>query len=127
MSRQPGKSVAAGALKNLEEEAFLGVIRTAEAFMWGVAETLKLAGLTPTQYNILRILRGGAKSKEAANALPKIRYRLSLIKAAAPNARNGPGPRVVLTFITKQRGLLSAGHPATGTPKTARHHLGREA
>ena len=41
-----------------EEETFLNLQRTAEALMWGLAETLKPAGLTPTQYNVLRILRG---------------------------------------------------------------------
>ncbi|HXM34867.1 MAG TPA: hypothetical protein VN920_06755, partial [Pyrinomonadaceae bacterium] len=69
MSKQPRKGAKAKALKNHEEEAFLNVIQTAEALMWGVAETLKPAGLTPTQYNILRILRGageeGVSCKEA--------------------------------------------------------------
>jgi DNA-binding MarR family transcriptional regulator len=43
-----------------EEEVYLNVIRTAEALTWGVAETLKVADLTPAQYNVLRILRGAA-------------------------------------------------------------------
>ena len=41
-----------------EEEVFLKILRTSEALSWGVAETLKGADLTPTQYNVLRILRG---------------------------------------------------------------------
>jgi DNA-binding MarR family transcriptional regulator len=43
-----------------EEEVYLSILRTAEALSWGVSETLKVADLTPTQYNVLRILRGAA-------------------------------------------------------------------
>jgi DNA-binding MarR family transcriptional regulator len=43
-----------------EEEVYLNIIRTAEALTWGVSETLKVADLTPAQYNVLRILRGAA-------------------------------------------------------------------
>ncbi len=41
-----------------EEEVFLNLQRTADALMQGLAEVLKPAGLSPTQYNVLRILRG---------------------------------------------------------------------
>jgi DNA-binding MarR family transcriptional regulator len=41
-----------------EEEVYLNIQHTAEALWWGVNETLKRAELTPTQYNVLRILRG---------------------------------------------------------------------
>ncbi len=41
-----------------EAEAFLNLLRSADFLMQGVTEALKPAGLTPTQYNILRILRG---------------------------------------------------------------------
>ena len=43
-----------------EEEVYFSIIRTAEALTWGVSETLKVADLTPAQYNVLRILRGAA-------------------------------------------------------------------
>lgn len=42
----------------LEEEAFVHLERTADVLLQGVGETLKAAGLSPTQYNVLRILRG---------------------------------------------------------------------
>ena len=42
----------------MEEEVILNVVRTAEYFTSRVAEVLKSADLTPTQYNALRILRG---------------------------------------------------------------------
>jgi DNA-binding MarR family transcriptional regulator len=41
-----------------EQEAFLNLQRTADALMRGLEELLKPAGLTQTQYNVLRILRG---------------------------------------------------------------------
>jgi DNA-binding MarR family transcriptional regulator len=41
-----------------EEEAFLNVLRTADALSRGEAAVLKGANLSPNQYNALRILRG---------------------------------------------------------------------
>jgi len=41
------------------EEAHLSVMRTAEVLARGVVELLREYGLTATQYNVLRILRGG--------------------------------------------------------------------
>ena len=43
---------------NMEQEAFLNIQRTADALMRGLEELLKPSGLTQTQYNVLRILRG---------------------------------------------------------------------
>lgn len=43
---------------SLEDEVFVNVLRTAEAFLWKEAEFLKPYELTPSQYNVLRILRG---------------------------------------------------------------------
>jgi DNA-binding MarR family transcriptional regulator len=42
----------------LEEEAFLGVQRTAGVLLQALARTLKAHDLTPAQFNVLRILRG---------------------------------------------------------------------
>jgi DNA-binding MarR family transcriptional regulator len=41
-----------------EEEAFVNLLRTVDVLLQGVAERLKPQGLSPTQYNVLRILRG---------------------------------------------------------------------
>lgn len=41
-----------------EQEAYLGVLRTAAVFEHDLAELLKPHGITHTQYNVLRILRG---------------------------------------------------------------------
>ena len=41
-----------------EQEAYLGILRTAAELEHALAELLKPHGITPTQYNVLRILRG---------------------------------------------------------------------
>lgn len=43
---------------SLEEEAFLNLQRTANALLQSITRSLKRHDLTPTQYNVLRILRG---------------------------------------------------------------------
>ena len=44
--------------RSLEDEAYLNVLRTADALLRKETELLKEYGLSPTQYNTLRILRG---------------------------------------------------------------------
>ena len=44
--------------RSLEQEALLSIERTAALLGYAFAEELKVYGLTPTQYNVLRILRG---------------------------------------------------------------------
>jgi DNA-binding MarR family transcriptional regulator len=44
----------------LEQQAYLEVLKTADHLTRGTAALLKEAGLSPTQYNVLRILRGAA-------------------------------------------------------------------
>jgi DNA-binding MarR family transcriptional regulator len=44
-----------------EEEVYLNLQRTAEALLWKATELLKPYDLTPTQYNVLRILRGAGQ------------------------------------------------------------------
>lgn len=43
---------------SLEEETFVSLMRTADQLQQQVAELLKAHGLSPTQFNALRILRG---------------------------------------------------------------------
>ena len=55
---------------SLEQEAFLNLQRTADEQMAALAAELKPAELSPTQYNVLRILRGAsAKSCEHGGSL----------------------------------------------------------
>ena len=48
--------------RSLEEEATLSIVRTAAAFEHAFAQALKPYGITQTQYNVLRILRGAGSS-----------------------------------------------------------------
>ena len=47
---------------SLEHEASLSIERTAAALRHSTAEALKPFGITPVQYNVLRILRGAGTS-----------------------------------------------------------------
>ena len=59
--------------RSLEEEAHLSIIRAADLLTRALAITLKDQGLTQTQYNVLRILRGagaeGLPSGEVAERM----------------------------------------------------------
>ena len=47
---------------SLEQEAMLSIERTAAVLGHGLAEAMKPFGVTPTQYNVLRILRGAGET-----------------------------------------------------------------
>jgi DNA-binding MarR family transcriptional regulator len=49
------------AIRLLEEEASLNIVRTADVLMVALMEVLKPHMLSATQYNVLRILRGAGK------------------------------------------------------------------
>lgn len=55
--------------ESLEEEALLNIVRTADAVDRQVAEMLKPWGLTPTQYNALRIVRGAGERGHTCGAI----------------------------------------------------------
>jgi DNA-binding MarR family transcriptional regulator len=105
--REAGQKKASG---NAHEEVFLHIQRTAEALMWGVMETLKPAGLTPTQYNVLRILRGagaeGLACREIAERMvnrdPDITRLLDRLEGQklVRRSREKKDRRVVMTYIT---------------------------
>jgi len=48
--------------RHVEEEVFLNLQRTADALMQEITDILKPFGLSPTQYNVMRILRGAGDS-----------------------------------------------------------------
>jgi DNA-binding MarR family transcriptional regulator len=45
-------------LRSVEQEVFLNIMKTADVLMTELAELFKPHGISPTQYNVLRILRG---------------------------------------------------------------------
>lgn len=61
------------AIRLLEEEATLNIVRTADVLMLGLMDVLKPYSLSATQYNVLRILRGagegGASCKDIGNRM----------------------------------------------------------
>jgi len=57
------------AFGSLEEDVFVNFARTVDALLRGVEQTLKPAGLSPTQYNVLRILRGARPEGLACRAV----------------------------------------------------------
>ena len=57
----------------LEQEAMLSIQRTDAVLGYSIIETLKPFGITPTQYNVLRILRG---ARPAGLCREDIRSRL---------------------------------------------------
>jgi DNA-binding MarR family transcriptional regulator len=58
---------------SLEQEALLSIERTAAVLGHAIAEALKTHGITPTQFNALRILRGAGPSGLCRN---EVRDRL---------------------------------------------------
>jgi DNA-binding MarR family transcriptional regulator len=48
--------------RDVQEEAYLSIVRTAAVLEHSLAQALKPFDITPTQYNVLRILRGAGGS-----------------------------------------------------------------
>jgi DNA-binding MarR family transcriptional regulator len=53
----------------LEEETHLSIVRTAALLEHAMVQVLKPFGLTPTQYNVLRILRGAGSNGLCRNEI----------------------------------------------------------
>jgi DNA-binding MarR family transcriptional regulator len=95
---------------SLEEEAILNVQRTADCFRRRLQLALRPYGITATQYNALRILRGAGEQGLACSELgerlvssdPDITRLLGrLVGQGLVERRQGlPDRRVVLTAIT---------------------------
>jgi DNA-binding MarR family transcriptional regulator len=98
--------------KSLHEEAHLNVIRTAAALTDAFDLLLKPHGISGTQYNVLRILRGAEPSGLCRNELrdrmitrmPDMTRLLDRMEEAGlvTRAREGEDRRMVLTHITRQ-------------------------
>jgi len=64
------------------QEAILGIKRTAALLELRLAEVLRPFGLTPTQYNVLRILRGAGEE-----GLPRCEVQARLVAPVADTTR----------------------------------------
>lgn len=54
---------------SLAEEVYLALLRTADQLQWKGAELMKQFGVSPTQFNALRILRGAGGKGLACNEI----------------------------------------------------------
>jgi DNA-binding MarR family transcriptional regulator len=95
---------------SLEDEALVALQRTADRLHWQLAEMLKAHGLSPTQYNALRILRGagdeGRSCSEIAERMinrdPDITRLVDRLerRGLVVRSREGRDRRVITTRIT---------------------------
>ena len=105
---------SSGTFASTEEEVSLNILRTAALLEHAVAERLKSHGLTGTQYNVLRILRGAGDRGLCRNEVgermlkpvPDVTRLLDRLEDAGLVARrrDGEDRRFVTARIT-QRGL----------------------
>src|SRR5687767_14181355 len=103
---------------SLEQEAQLSVIRTASVLFDEVEQFLRPYGITATQYNVLRILRGAEPNGLCRNELrdrmltrmPDMTRLLDRMEDAGlvERARDTKDRRLVTTRITKKATQLLA-------------------
>jgi DNA-binding MarR family transcriptional regulator len=123
---------------NLEEEVFLNLQRSAEVLTRRLTEVMKPAELTPTQYNVLRILRGaepdglpcreiGARMVTHDSDVTRLLDRLGA-RGLVTRSRGERDRRVVSTRITDEGLRLVATLDEGVRDFMARElgHIGRE-
>ena len=124
--------------KSLEEEVILSIAHTAEYLGSTLSGVFKAADLTPTQYNVLRILRGAGseglscseigermvtKESDITRLLDRIESRGMISRERPANNR-----RMVITRITEEglRVLAELDRPVEETNRQLVGHLGKE-
>lgn len=122
--------------RSLEEEVLLGLARTSDALARRVEDVLKASGLTATQYNVLRILRGAGASGLSCGEVtsrmvtrdPDLTRLLDRLegRALVTRSRDGEDRRVVMTRITRAGLALLAelDAPVQASNRQALAHLG---
>jgi DNA-binding MarR family transcriptional regulator len=95
---------------SLEDEALVALQRTADQLHWRLSEMLKAHGLSPTQYNALRILRGAKDEGRACSEIaerminrdPDITRLVDRLerRGLVARSREGRDRRVITTRIT---------------------------
>jgi DNA-binding MarR family transcriptional regulator len=96
---------------SLEQEAMLGIQRTDALLSYSIIEALKPFDITPTQYNVLRILRGSAPNglcredirERLIAQVPDVTRLLDRLEEAGlvDRARDTADRRLVNTRITE--------------------------
>ena len=100
----------------IAQEAFLDIMRTAEALKHDIEELLKRSGLSITQYNVLRILRGAGTDgltcqeviERMINRDPDVTRLLDRLedRGLVTRERSREDRRVVRAYLTKEGVLL---------------------
>jgi DNA-binding MarR family transcriptional regulator len=120
-----------------EESTFIAIQRTADALARNVEKILRLADVSPTQYNVLRILRGapeGLQCSEIGKRMitrdPDITRLLDRLekRALIERHRDTTDRRMVLTRITPAglKCLADLDGPVNDMHKDQLRHLGKE-
>ena len=122
-----------------ETEAVLSIARTAALLDHALAQALKPAGITPTQYIVLRILRGAGAEGLCRSAIgelmvtsvPDVTRLLDRMEAAGliRRSRSTDDRRFVTTVITPDglRLLETLDAPVEALNRRQLSHLGRPA
>ncbi|HWR15014.1 MAG TPA: MarR family transcriptional regulator [Terriglobales bacterium] len=137
MSKDRQQGTATSAAARVEESTYLELLRTSDQLTRQVSAVLKAEDLSPTQYNILRVLRGspdGLPCGEIANRLitrdPDITRLLDRMekRGLISRSRETRDRRMVLTRIAKQGldVLSRLDEPVQNTHRKLLGHLGRE-
>jgi DNA-binding MarR family transcriptional regulator len=120
-----------------EENAFVSLLLTADMLSRNIEKVLRSADISPTQYNVLRILQGspqGLPCGEIADRMisrdPDITRLLDRLetRGLVSRCRETKDRRMVLTRITPQglRLLAELDAPVIDTHRKQLGHLGRE-
>jgi DNA-binding MarR family transcriptional regulator len=139
MTNGPKEAVdASTSLRSLEQTVFLNIQKTADQLMVEVAQALKPAELSPTQYNVLRILRAAGAEGLACGRIaqrmltrePDMTRLLDRLekRELIERSRDTVDRRVVRGFITQRGRELLAGLDRTMSDLHRRQlsHLGRQ-
>ena len=136
MTRGKSTAKARKASRCLEQEAYLSLLRTADVLARGAEEAIKPYGLSGTQYNVLRILRGAGPSglccREAAERMlthdPDITRLLDRLerRGLIVRARASTDRRVITVRITPEglRILVKLDKPIEECHRRQLGHLG---
>jgi DNA-binding MarR family transcriptional regulator len=119
--------------QSLEQEAHLSIERTAAVLGHAFSEALKPHGITPTQYNVLRILRGAGEEglcrseiwERMVAQVPDVTRLLDRMEAAGlvERERSAADRRFVTTRVTP-RGLRLLAELDAPVLELHRRHLG---
>jgi DNA-binding MarR family transcriptional regulator len=138
MARGERAIKARKAPRGLEQEAFLSVQRTADLLARGAEEAVKPFGLSSTQYNVLRILRGAGRDglccREVAERMltrdPDITRLLDRLerRGLVLRARARADRRIITVRITPEglRILAKLDKPIAECHRRQLGHLGQQ-